>query len=445
MRLTKSLKGIFRAVAVGIASVGTFFLVAYFIAGRAIALAQTVNPTVGTMTAASSTNLQTQLQQKEQQLSTISQQLTAAKSNLSAVQGQRVTLQQQVNLLNGNINTLSLNIQADTLTSQQLEIEKQQLAGNIQDIASSVNLKQAAIASTLQELQRNDTTNGNLLALFLKSGTLADSVFEANSILNLQNQLDADIGTLKGLNTQYNDKLQQSSDKEVQIEAQQQDLQSKKSIVLDQQQQKALLLATTKNQESVFQKQLTALQQQQAQINSDIESIDAVLRTKIDATTLPALGAGVLLMPVQGDTEASITQGYGATSFAQTEYVKHWHNGLDLAASIGTPLLAADDGVVAAQGNEDLYCPHGAYGKFVVINHYNGLTTLYGHMSKILVTAGEKVTRGQLIGYSGNTGDVTGPHLHFTVFAQSTYNLNSSKSCGPLPTGGDLDPSGYLF
>ena len=405
----------------------------------------TANPTVGVMTAASSSNLQSQLQQKVQQLNQVSQQLTAAKASLQQVQTQRVTLQQQVNLLNGNINTLNLNIQADDLSVQQLEIEKQQLAGNMQDIAGSISVKEDAIMETLQELQRQDETSGNLLALFLKNGTLADSFFAANSVLNLQSQLSADITNLKDLNSQYSDQLHQSADKEASIQAQQKDLQNKKSIVQDQQQEKATLLASTKNQESVFQKQLSTLQQQQAAINSDIESIDSILRSKIDPSTLPAIGAGVLLMPVQGDTQASITQGYGATSFAQTEYVKHWHNGLDLAASIGTPLLAAADGTVNATGNEDLYCPHGAYGKFVVINHYNGLTTLYGHMSKILVTAGEKVTRGQLIGYSGNTGDVTGPHLHFTVYAQSTYNLNNSKSCGPLPTGGDLNPSGYLF
>ena len=132
-------------------------------------------------------------------------------------------------------------------------------------------------------------------------------------------------------------------------------------------------------------------------------------------------------------------------AFAQMEYVHHWHNGLDFAASIGTPILAAEAGVVAATANEDLYCPHGAYGKFIVINHNDGLTTLYGHLSRPLVTVGQVVKRGQLIGYSGATGDVTGPHLHFTVFAQSTYYLSNSKYCGPLPQGGDLNPSGYLF
>jgi murein DD-endopeptidase MepM/ murein hydrolase activator NlpD len=360
-------------------------------------------------------------------------------------QGQRVSLQQQVKLLTGNIDSLNLSIKADQLKTQQLQLEQGQLHGDLQDIKTSIDVKQGAIENTLQELAQNDSTNGNLLTILLKKGTLADSVFAANTILNLQDQLTKDISGLKDLTTQYNDNLQQNSVKQTQIVAQQQDLQDKMSIVQDQQQQKNTLLATTKNEESLFQKQLTALSKQQEQINSEIEAIDAVLRTKIDPATLPALGAGVLSMPIEGEDQSDMTQGYGATPFALTEYVHHWHNGIDLAASVGTPLRAAADGVVDAEANEDLYCPHGAYGKFITIKHNNGLVTLYAHMSKQIVAIGDHVTRGQIIGYSGATGDVTGPHLHFTVFAASTYYVTNSKSCGPLPQGGDLNPLGYLF
>jgi murein DD-endopeptidase MepM/ murein hydrolase activator NlpD len=80
-----------------------------------------------------------------------------------------------------------------------------------------------------------------------------------------------------------------------------------------------------------------------------------------------------------------------------------------------------------------------------VINHTNNLTTLYGHFSRLLVQKGDTVTRGQIIGYSGETGFATGPHLHFTVYAQSTFYMGQSKTCGPMPYGGDLNPTGYLF
>ena len=140
-----------------------------------------------------------------------------------------------------------------------------------------------------------------------------------------------------------------------------------------------------------------------------------------------------------------MTQGYGATDFAKNGYQGHWHNGVDLAAAIGTPVLAAEDGTIMAAGNQDLYCRKGAYGRFIAINHTDNLTTLYGHLSRILVAKGDIVKRGQVIGYSGQTGYATGPHLHFTVYAQATFYMGISKACGPMPYGGDLNPIGYLF
>ncbi|MGC9599155.1 MAG: peptidoglycan DD-metalloendopeptidase family protein [Minisyncoccia bacterium] len=431
----------------------TFFyfyaqIVAAVVTGCAIvaitARAQSVSPT-STTTPMTATTLQTQIQQKQQQLNDVNAQLASTTASLKQIQSQRVTLQQQLNLINGNVNSLNLGIQADALTSQQLTLEIDQLQSDMKDIQASVTTKQNAIASILQEVERNDSENGNLLALFLKSGTLADGVLEANSLLNLRAELATDIDALKELNTEYAAKIGDSTAKSDQVTAHQEDLQNKKVIVQDQQTQKQTLLKSTKNQESVFQEQVTALQKEQAAIASDMEAIAAVLRTKIDPSTLPALAPGVLLVPIQGDDESDITQGYGATAFAKNGYAGHWHNGIDLAASIGTPVLAAEDGVVAATGNQDTYCYKGAYGKFVVINHTNNLTTLYGHLSRIIAAKGDTVKRGQIIGYSGQTGYATGPHLHFTVYAQATFYMGPSKVCGPMPYGGDLNPIGYLF
>ena len=110
-------------------------------------------------------------------------------------------------------------------------------------------------------------------------------------------------------------------------------------------------------------------------------------------------------------------------------------------------------GEVINIGNQDLYCRGAAYGKFVVIKHSNNLTTLYGHMSGFAVSLGSKVERGQTIGYIGRTGWATGPHLHFTVFSSQTLSparpgfpegAIASRVCGPMPVGGDLDPTKYL-
>jgi murein DD-endopeptidase MepM/ murein hydrolase activator NlpD len=86
------------------------------------------------------------------------------------------------------------------------------------------------------------------------------------------------------------------------------------------------------------------------------------------------------------------------------------HTGIDISAAKGTPVYATADGVVSRE------TPGGGYGNVIVINHGYSYKTLYAHLSKKAVKPGQKVTRGQVIGYVGNTGLATGPHLHYEVF-----------------------------
>jgi len=86
-----------------------------------------------------------------------------------------------------------------------------------------------------------------------------------------------------------------------------------------------------------------------------------------------------------------------------------FHPGVDIPCGIGTAVYATADGTV------DRAERAGGYGNLIEIDHGRGIQTRYGHLSKILVTAGQKVKRGQLIGLSGSTGRSTGPHLHYEV------------------------------
>ncbi|MFA6940822.1 MAG: peptidoglycan DD-metalloendopeptidase family protein [Clostridiaceae bacterium] len=91
------------------------------------------------------------------------------------------------------------------------------------------------------------------------------------------------------------------------------------------------------------------------------------------------------------------------------------HKGIDIGASIGTPIYAAADGTV-----ESASWDSGGYGNLIKLSHGSGIETLYGHTSKMVVKAGQKVKRGQLIGYVGSTGHSTGPHVHFEVRLNGT-------------------------
>lgn len=90
----------------------------------------------------------------------------------------------------------------------------------------------------------------------------------------------------------------------------------------------------------------------------------------------------------------------------------HGYNGVDYGMPVGTPLYASAAGTVIIAKNSGY---NGGYGDYVVIQHGNGTQTVYGHMSSVSVAPGQKLVQGQLIGYSGNTGKSTGPHLHFEI------------------------------
>jgi len=110
--------------------------------------------------------------------------------------------------------------------------------------------------------------------------------------------------------------------------------------------------------------------------------------------------------PVQ---EFRFGDGFGMRRHPVSGQRKH-HNGVDLAASTGTPVFAPADGVVVYSGYHS-----GGYGNLVVLSHGYGFTSAYGHLSKMDVKVGEAVFRGQRIGGIGNTGTSTGPHLHYEV------------------------------
>ena len=114
---------------------------------------------------------------------------------------------------------------------------------------------------------------------------------------------------------------------------------------------------------------------------------------------------GGLLRPVN----ARISSGYGMRRHPVLGY-RRMHSGIDFAAPYGTPIYAVADGTVQMAGY------NGGYGRFVRLSHDGGLGSGYGHMSRIAVSNGQRVRRGQVIGYVGSTGLSTGPHLHYELY-----------------------------
>jgi LysM repeat protein len=128
--------------------------------------------------------------------------------------------------------------------------------------------------------------------------------------------------------------------------------------------------------------------------------------TSIAVTTYPSNGLilGYFIRPVAGGIK--------------TQNV-HGHNGIDIGAPIGTPIRAVADGkvILARVGGWG-----GGYGNYVIIQHPNGMQTLYGHMNRVDVSAGDKVSQGSIIGTVGNTGNSSGPHLHIEIHKKGGAN-----------------------
>jgi murein DD-endopeptidase MepM/ murein hydrolase activator NlpD len=118
------------------------------------------------------------------------------------------------------------------------------------------------------------------------------------------------------------------------------------------------------------------------------------------------------------EPQAQISQGFGPSTFwfepAYGQY-PHFHTGIDLVEPFGSPVYAADDGVVALVGSSST-----GYGNYVVIAHTGGLDTLYGHLSTALVKVGQAVTQGEPVGLEGSSGNSTGAHVHFELRINQT-------------------------
>jgi murein DD-endopeptidase MepM/ murein hydrolase activator NlpD len=135
------------------------------------------------------------------------------------------------------------------------------------------------------------------------------------------------------------------------------------------------------------------------------------------------LGCIPAIQPVSNKDLKRLASGFGMRIHPIYKIAK-MHTGLDFTADIGTEIYATGDGVI-----ESIESKFSGYGNHVIINHGFGYESLYAHMSRIAVTAGQRVRRGQIIGYVGNTGASTGPHLHYEV----------------MKNGEKVDPSFYFY
>ena len=406
----------------------------------------------GAALAAAPEELQRSIEDKSKALQEVNSKIRATQSQIIELQGQGKTLKQALATLGYQVDQVNLGIKSSEINIDKLRLELKSLGYELNDVSVEIDGEEEAIAKILRQLQQKD--RDGLLVVLLKNETLADGLFEIQSLRDVQNNLSLNVSELTTFQEQLESNLVLTTDKKSELEVENVNLKSRKSILADQQTEKDRLLKETKNQEGLYQKRLTELESQQRGILDEITRIEAELRTRFKPADLPSKKTASFVWPITLDGgKIRITQNWGETALAGRFYKGQAHNGMDIGAPIGTPVYAADGGkIVRVDYNGRSY----QYGRYILIDHGNGLSTLYAHLSETATSGGQSVTKGQLIGYVGATGFVTGPHLHFGVYATPSggWQIVNSKSqpgfvslppaSGLVPIGITLNPQNYL-
>ena len=375
-----------------------------------------------------------QIAQIEAEIAEFQKQIEAKASEASTLKNQIAKLEAIVKQLNAEIRLTQSKINAAELNLQKIGVE-------INDKNEEIEERKASLAEIIRAVYQSD--NESLMEVLINYDEISEFFVDARDIQDLEKAIGDDLGMLKNLKHDLEGREVEEASVKKQLQNLASELSDRRSIEEQSKKTRSQLLTETKNKEAEYQKLVREREKQRGQILDDIRKIEDELRLLIDASSLPSARPGVLGWPV---LNPKITQNFGRTEFAANTdvYGGKGHNGVDLRAAVGTPILSAENGIVKGTGNSDIQCPGGSYGKWVLVEHPNKLSTLYAHLSFIKVSTGQEVKRGEVVGYSGDTGYTTGPHLHFTVYDARTVQIKPSRVCGLLPYGGYLDPIVYL-
>jgi murein DD-endopeptidase MepM/ murein hydrolase activator NlpD len=377
------------------------------------------------------------LQKIEQEISQYRQQITTtsaeARTLKSAVDNLTLTeqkLRKDITAMESRIDITGLNIQ--------------KLGQEISITEGKIDLTKNAIARSLRDIASNEGTT--LTEIVLNQGSIADAWNKVEEQRSFQNQVRIKTNELSDYKLELIATKAQREGQKKSLEQLKVELDDRKKLVNQNKAEKSTLLSQTKNKEAEYQRMLADSLRRKEAFEREIREIESAIKIQIDPSSIPKFGSGVLKPPLP---DMFITQEFGDTAFSRANalvYNGRGHNGVDFRAAPGTNVMAALNGTVAGTGDTDLGCPRASYGKWVLITHPNGLSTLYAHLSSIKVAAGQAVTTGQTIGYSGNTGYSTGPHLHFTVYATQGVKIitRPSVSCGRNMTLPVADLKAYL-
>jgi len=394
------------------------------------------------------TELKSKIESHAQTIADLEKEIASYQKQLEGLRSQKDSLNAQIKELDLTTKKLYKEI---SLTEEKIKGKNEE----IKDLGVAINEKSESIDNEKEGLAESvryirEIDDKTLIETMLDTNSIGDVWRSIGYTHQFQESLKENTVALGVAKQGFETNKSKAETARKELEVLKNELADQKKIVDGTIKDKSKLLSQTKSQESNYTTLVQSRLAQKDALEKEVRDFESQLKFVLDPKSIPTAGHGVFSWPLD---KVIITQYFGRTVAAQRLYASGSHNGVDMGTSIGTPVRAMADGVVAGTGDTDAQCPGVSFGRFVLIKYDNGLASTYGHLSLIKVRQGDHVERGEIVGYSGNTGYSTGPHLHVSVYARDSVDLKTlpSKSCkGKVLTqpiaaiNGYLDPMVYL-
>lgn len=279
---------------------------------------------------------------------------------------------------------------------------------------AEIEAKNAEIAEVEASIQETDKLLKQRMKVMYENGDISylEILFESDGLSDLYTRMyiiETIVEHDNKLITEYKERITQIEEAKKTIEVEMEE-QVEARKILD---EKQGLIKVRQDEQDAIVKSLSGdineLKRQEAEMIKAERQIQAQINAALSSSgqkSVTYTGSGKFILPLASYTRISSPYGYRIHPITGTRKL---HSGIDYAAPAGTPIYAADDGVVLTSGWIN------GYGYTITVNHGSGIVTLYAHCSSLIATAGQKVTKGQTIARVGTTGNSTGNHLHFEV------------------------------
>ena len=374
--------------------------------------------------AATAAELASKISDRNKEIDALEAEIASFQKDLLAIGKESETLANAIKTLDLNRKKLSADINLTQKKIDRATLTINNLSGDIVDKGKRIGVVENGVADSLRLQNRAD--NESLVFILFKYANWSRFFDALNANAVSREDFRNHAKELEELKTSLEKDKAETERARAELQKYRTDLTYQKQLLDQNRAEKDKLLKETKSKESEYQKLLDEKQAKRDAFALELYQFESQLKLIVDPGSYPTARKGILSWPL---ANIFVTQYFGNTAFAQSGgYNGKGHNGVDFRAISGTPVKSAGTGVVKGTGNTDTVCPGASYGRWVLIEHGNGLSSLYAHLSIVRAFQGQDVTEGEIIGYSGNTGYSTGPHLHFSLFASQGVRIQAIKS-----------------